>query len=854
MPGSVWAEAVRCRMQPPDSWPNVLVMPRSRRRGGRSSSTLALFLGLLVAGLVATTLAVREAHDTTRERDDRLVDLVRSEVSARLEGSVASLRGTSGLAIDGQVTEQEFAAMAAEVVPGSAYSALAYSEIVRGDDVGAWEAATGISIKDTDGRGGFQPTSSRPEHLVVRYLYPVSDETSSVIGFDLASDPVRAAGAERSIASGAPAFIGPINLASSGSPGLFVIQAVRDERGTPIGFVASGIDVSSTMSTVESLPNAASVAIDVEGRALRGITGAGSMRVFEVGGLEFRVWADDARDGDPKLAIVLGLGTLLLAGTAQVVRRREQAFHLRQAELLRRQTAVAALGQQLAAAPDSAAVIEIASAATRSIVDATDAHLAVVDTSDRGKLVVHRGDQGADDEVASSYSAALVDRTPLADSVRRNQVVAVHDRSLYADWFPETLADAERAGTHAVLAVPLRFSGGGAFGALGFSWDHPVADLSDDTTVATTISELVARALERSLVAEAVRDRSAQLSNLSQDLARAQLPSEVFDAIEAWVPPIVGAVTASIRRSDDTVGTGDDPDGPDAERTLDIDLGVMIHRHRQQLHVVWERDGDRSPVVESVLRTIARLADAALGRTEVHQHEHELVEELQAALLGHDTPSDHLDVAVRYEPAVSLLGMGGDFYDAIRGDRDDFLVVGDVTGHGPSAVASMAELKTLTRHLLMRGDDLAEVCAQLDDLLMRQGSFATMAIVAVDRDAEVIRHLSAGHPYPLLRCGGTWTAVSEGRRSLLGVAPDVAVVPSTHRFAAGDAVVLFTDGLVEERRTPLHESIEHVRRLVTGWPQGSAADLADRIVAQQTTERQPSRTDDDIAVLVAVHR
>lgn len=849
---------MRWRRQEGDNWPNVHVMPRSPRRGGRSSSTLALFLGLLVAGLVATTLAIREAHDTTRERDDRLVDLVRSEVSARLEGSVASLRGSSGLAIDGQVTEQEFVAMAAEVVPRSAYSALAYSEIVRSDDVAAWEAATGITIKDTDGRGGFQPTSSRPEHLVVRYVYPTTDETSSVIGFDLASDPVRAEGAERSIAAGAPAFIGPIKLASSGSPGLFVIQAVRDERGTPIGFVASGIDVGSTMSTVELLPNAASVAIDVEGQALRGTPGTGSMRAFEVGGLAFRVWADDGRDGDPTLAIVLGLGTLLLAGTAQVVRRREQAFHLRQAELLRRQTAVAALGQQLAAAPDSAAVIEIARAATRSIVDATDAQLAVVDTSDHGKLIVHRGSPQPDDETATSHSVALMDHTPLADSVRRNQVVAVHDRSLYADWFPETLADVERAGIHAVLAVPLRFSGGGAFGALGFSWDHPVVDLSDDTTVATTIAELVARALERSLVAEAVRDRSAQLSNLSQDLARAQLPSEVFAAVESWVPPIVGAVAATIRPTDDaalaTLAAADEAAAPDAEKTLDLELGVMIHRRRQQLHVVWERAGDRSPVVESVLRTVARLAEAALGRTEVHQHEHELVEQLQAALLGHDTPSDHLDVAVRYEPAVSLLGMGGDFYDAIRGDRDDFLVVGDVTGHGPSAVASMAELKTLTRHLLMRGDDLVEVCAQLDDLLLRQGSFATMAIVAVDRDTEVIRHLSAGHPYPLLRCSGTWTAVTDGRRSLLGVAPDVAVVPSTHRFAAGDAVVLFTDGLVEERRTPLHESIEHVRRLVTGWPQGSAAALADRIVAQQTTERQPSRTDDDIAVLVAVHR
>jgi serine phosphatase RsbU (regulator of sigma subunit) len=351
-----------------------------------------------------------------------------------------------------------------------------------------------------------------------------------------------------------------------------------------------------------------------------------------------------------------------------------------------------------------------------------------------------------------------------------------------------------------------------------------------------------------------VRDRSAQLSNLSQDLATAQLPSDVFEAIETWVPPIVGATRAVVRPEPDEDDEAEPVGDPATATSIDIGLDVTINRRLQQLHVTWERAVDRSPVVDSVLRTVARLAEAALQRSEVHQHEHELVEQLQIALLGLDEPGGDLDVAVRYEPAVSLLGMGGDFYDTVRSPDADFLVVGDVTGHGPSAVASMAELKTLTRHLLMRGDDLGEVCAQLDALLQREGSFATMAIVGVDRAKGTIRHLSAGHPYALLRTGGEWAAVADGRRSLLGVSPAGRVVPSIHRFESGDAIVLYTDGLVEDRRTPLHESIEHVRAALSSWPTLSAEALADCVVALQTTDRVPSRTDDDIAVLVALCR
>ena len=56
------------------------------------------------------------------------------------------------------------------------------------------------------------------------------------------------------------------------------------------------------------------------------------------------------------------------------------------------------------------------------------------------------------------------------------------------------------------------------------------------------------------------------------------------------------------------------------------------------------------------------------------------------------------------------------------------------------------------------------------------------------------------------------------------------------------------------RRLAAPERTLHMKRRSSLLPLATAAALADRIVEHQTTDRTPSRTDDDIAVLVAAHR
>ncbi len=94
--------------------------------------------------------------------------------------------------------------------------------------------------------------------------------------------------------------------------------------------------------------------------------------------------------------------------------------------------------------------------------------------------------------------------------------------------------------------------------------------------------------------------------------------------------------------------------------------------------------------------------------------------------------------AVRYEPAVAPLEIGGDFYDVLPvGDDRIGIVVGDCVGRGLPAAAVMGQLRASTRALLLTGAEPARLLEQLDSVAeFIPDAFCTTVFVAiVDTDA-----------------------------------------------------------------------------------------------------------------------
>ena len=136
--------------------------------------------------------------------------------------------------------------------------------------------------------------------------------------------------------------------------------------------------------------------------------------------------------------------------------------------------------------------------------------------------------------------------------------------------------------------------------------------------------------------------------------------------------------------------------------------------------------------------------------------------------------------------------------------------------------------------------------------LLRQGwaeEFATAAHLTVDLDTGDYWVASAGHPpaAQFQASAGRWEVHDAATGPVLGLAPSAEFSAVRGRLGSGDAILLFTDGLVERSRRDISQGIDKLlgqaERLVGRGFEGAARTLVSRVGAR----------DDDCA-LVLVHR
>lgn len=246
----------------------------------------------------------------------------------------------------------------------------------------------------------------------------------------------------------------------------------------------------------------------------------------------------------------------------------------------------------------------------------------------------------------------------------------------------------------------------------------------------------------------------------------------------------------------------------------------------------------------AVFSELARLTAAATDNALRYEHERDVAQLLQRAMLT-DLPADgRLQFTARYLPAEAGLNVGGDWYDAFeRPDGDMMAVVGDVTGHGLQAAALMGQLRTTLRAFAMDAGGPGEVLTRMHRLLshLQPDDLATAVLAQVSQDG-VLRWSNAGHPPPLVRApDGTVTAL-EGHDFLLGMPLEGAALEEfSIRPEPGATVLFYTDGLIERRGVPLGDGIDRLARAF-GRAAGGLDAIADQVLAEML--RDSAREDD----------
>jgi PAS domain S-box-containing protein len=236
-----------------------------------------------------------------------------------------------------------------------------------------------------------------------------------------------------------------------------------------------------------------------------------------------------------------------------------------------------------------------------------------------------------------------------------------------------------------------------------------------------------------------------------------------------------------------------------------------------------------------------------------------LSDRLQEALLTPPPEPDHLEVAVRYQPAAQEAHVGGDWYDAfLQPDGATVLVIGDVVGHDSRAAAAMGQLRGLIRALVYDNDEpLADTVGRVERTAqgLAVATLATALVARVERDPDVpvtgprtLRWTNAGHPSPvLLAPDGTTTVLDTRPDLMLGVDSGASRHEHTVPLHDGVTLVLFTDGLVERRDSDLDEGLDRLRTALGELAGRPLEELCDELLSRLV----PGPRGDDIA-LVAV--
>jgi PAS domain S-box-containing protein len=253
---------------------------------------------------------------------------------------------------------------------------------------------------------------------------------------------------------------------------------------------------------------------------------------------------------------------------------------------------------------------------------------------------------------------------------------------------------------------------------------------------------------------------------------------------------------------------------------------------------------------QSLLQLVADRAALAVEHARLYARELGIVETLQRSLLPESLPQvPGLLTAARYMPGGPGADVGGDWYDAISLDGGRLgIAMGDVVGHGIGAAALMGQLRNALRAYALDGNSPAQVVEKLDRLVqnLEAGRMATLVYMVIAPDLGSVEFSSAGHLPPLVLGPDGVARYLEGGRTLpLGVMPSAEYPQADAELEPGSTIVLYTDGLVEERGASIDRGLDALKEAVSGGPTEPEA-LCDHIVSVLLAERAAT---DDIAVL-----
>jgi PAS domain S-box-containing protein len=251
---------------------------------------------------------------------------------------------------------------------------------------------------------------------------------------------------------------------------------------------------------------------------------------------------------------------------------------------------------------------------------------------------------------------------------------------------------------------------------------------------------------------------------------------------------------------------------------------------------------------------LARRAALAIDNARLHRERSHIAQTLQRSLLPPMLPEiPGFELAARYLAAGEGNEVGGDLYDVFETREGAWaFVVGDVCGKGPEAASLTSLVRYTLRAAALVERDPARVLATTNEAILRErseGRFMTAVHGTLEPQTAVLRLANAGHPPALVVRRTGEVEPIEAAGTLLGIVPSATFGRARVALAPGDALVAYTDGVLDAAAPARVLDVAGLARLCAPLAGRAAGELAEAVErgALEAAEGDPR---DDIAVLV----
>jgi PAS domain S-box-containing protein len=256
------------------------------------------------------------------------------------------------------------------------------------------------------------------------------------------------------------------------------------------------------------------------------------------------------------------------------------------------------------------------------------------------------------------------------------------------------------------------------------------------------------------------------------------------------------------------------------------------------------------------LEALAGQCALALERASLFEREHNTAATLQRSLLPDRLPEvPGLILDARYLPVTRNMQIGGDWYDAFRlPDGRLAVATGDVMGKGLTAAAGMGRVRNALRALALTDPRPAAVLTGLDRLFVAtefEEQVTTVAYLVVDPESGDGLAGNAGHLPPLLLSQDAPPRLdSASPGTPLGWASPRQQY--AFRLPPGTTAVLYSDGLVENRKRGLDSGLDELVAVAAQAPPDVTEDPA-RLLGYLLDRMLTGYEQDDDVTLLVLH-